>query len=100
MSDSCDPMDCSLPGSSVPGISPGKNTGVGCHFPLQGDLPNPETEPTSLALTGGFFTDEPPGKPPTKNLAIIFSWPVSCTADTASFLSLSGSEWSRNHGDL
>ena len=29
------PMDCSLPGSSVHGIFPGKNTGVGCHFLLQ-----------------------------------------------------------------
>ena len=29
-------MDCSPPGSSVPGNSPGKNTGVGCHFPPQG----------------------------------------------------------------
>ena len=27
----CDPMDCSLPSSSVCGDSPGKNTGVGCH---------------------------------------------------------------------
>ena len=26
-----DPMDCSLPGSSLRGIFPGKNTGVGCH---------------------------------------------------------------------
>ena len=26
-----DPMDCSLPGSSVHGIFPGKSTGVGCH---------------------------------------------------------------------
>ena len=32
----CDPMDCSLPGSSLHGIFPGKNTGVGCHFLLQG----------------------------------------------------------------
>ena len=31
----CDPMDCSLPGSSVHGDSLGKNTGVGCHFLLQ-----------------------------------------------------------------
>ena len=30
------PMDCRPPGSSVHGISPGKNTGVGCHFLLQG----------------------------------------------------------------
>ena len=29
----CDPMGCSLPGSSVH-VFPGKNTGVGCHFIL------------------------------------------------------------------
>ena len=29
-----DPMACSPPGSSVHGDSPGKNTGVGCHFLL------------------------------------------------------------------
>ena len=28
----CDPMDCNPPGDSVHGDSPGKNTGVGCHF--------------------------------------------------------------------
>ena len=27
----CDPMDCSLPGSSAQVDSPDKNTGVGCH---------------------------------------------------------------------
>ena len=27
-------MDCSLPGSSVHGISPDKNIGMGCHFLL------------------------------------------------------------------
>ena len=27
----CDPIDCSPPGTSVYGDSPGKNTGVGCH---------------------------------------------------------------------
>ena len=27
----CSPVDCSLPGSSVHGIFPGKSTGVGCH---------------------------------------------------------------------
>ena len=32
----CDPVDCSLPTSSVHGVSPGKNTGVGCHALLQG----------------------------------------------------------------
>ena len=32
----CKPMDCSPPDSSVHGNSLGKNTGVGCHFLLQG----------------------------------------------------------------
>ena len=35
----CDPMDCSLPGSSVHRYSPGKDTGVGCHALLQGIFP-------------------------------------------------------------
>ena len=32
----CDPVDGGSPGFSVHGDSPGKNTGVGCHFLLQG----------------------------------------------------------------
>ena len=36
MSDSLGPLDCSQPGSSVRGDSPGKNTGVGGHSLLQG----------------------------------------------------------------
>ena len=36
MSDSLQPMDWSSPGSSAHGDSPGKNTGVGGHFLLQG----------------------------------------------------------------
>ena len=35
----CSPMDCSPPGSSVHWDSLGKNTGVGCHFLLQGIFP-------------------------------------------------------------
>ena len=41
----CNPIACSLPGSSVHGDSPVKNTGVGCHalfqgiFPIQGSNP-------------------------------------------------------------
>ena len=37
----CDPMDCSKPGSSVHGDSPGKNIGVGCQV---------------SHITGGYFT--------------------------------------------
>jgi len=32
----CNSMDCSAPGSSVHGDSPGKNTGVGCHALIHG----------------------------------------------------------------
>ena len=46
-----------------PWDSPGKNTGVSCHFLLQGIFPGPGMEsapPASLALSGGFFTTSPP----------------------------------------
>ena len=39
----CDPMDCSLPGSSVNGDSPGKNTGVDCCALLQRIFPAQES---------------------------------------------------------
>ena len=32
-------------------------------FPSPGDLPNPGTEPTPLALAGGFFTASHQGSP-------------------------------------
>ena len=51
----CDPVDCSLPGSSVRGDSPGKNTGAGCHAPLQGIFPTQRSNP-GLRIAGGFFT--------------------------------------------
>ena len=35
----------------------------GLPFAPLGDLPNPGTEPASLALAGRFFTTESPGKP-------------------------------------
>ena len=35
----CDPMDCSLAGSSVHGDFPGKNIGVGLYALLQGIFP-------------------------------------------------------------
>ena len=53
----CDSMDCSLPGSSVHGDYPGKNTGVGCHalrqgiFPTQGLNPSPALQADSLPLS-------------------------------------------------
>ena len=35
----------------------------GLPFPPPGDLPDPGIKPVSLALAGGLFTTEPPGKP-------------------------------------
>ena len=58
----CHPMDCSPPGSSVHGDSPGKNTGEGCRALLQGIFPNPQIEPMSPALQVGSLPSEPPGK--------------------------------------
>ena len=44
----CDPTDCRLPGSSVHGESPGKNTGVGsCQ---------PRDQSQVFHLQGGLFT--------------------------------------------
>ena len=43
-----DPVDCSPPGSSVHGDSPGKNTGVGCHALLQGIFPTQGSNPGLL----------------------------------------------------
>ena len=51
----CDPMDCSSPGSSVHGDSPGKNTGVDCYALLQRDLLDPGIKLTCLSLLFFFF---------------------------------------------
>ena len=50
MFDSCNPMNCSLPSSSVHGDSPGKNTGVGCYFLLQGIFQTQGFNPRLLHL--------------------------------------------------
>ena len=49
-------IDCSPPGSSVHGDSPGKNTGVGCHALLQGIFPTQGSTQVSCSA-GGFFTN-------------------------------------------
>ena len=47
----CDPIDGSPPGSLRPWDSPGKNTGVGCHFLLQCIKVKSESEVAQLCLT-------------------------------------------------
>ena len=51
----CGPTIYSLPGSSVHGIFPGKNTGVSCHFLFQGIFPTQALN-LSPALAGRFLT--------------------------------------------
>ena len=51
----CDPMHCSLPGSSVHGDSPGKNTSPG-------DFSDPGIKSGSPALQVYSLPSEPPGK--------------------------------------
>ena len=58
----CNPMDYPS-GASDQVDSPGKNTGVGCHAHLQGNLPNPGIEPRSPTLQADSSLSEPPGKP-------------------------------------
>ena len=44
----CNPVNSSPPGSSIHGIFPGKNTGVGCHFLLQVIFPTQGSNPGLL----------------------------------------------------
>ena len=54
-----DPMDCTLPSSSVHGIFPGEYTGVYSSI----YIPPPGFKPESTALEVDSFTTEPSGKP-------------------------------------
>jgi len=52
-----DPTDGSPPGSPSPWDSPGKNTGVGCHFPLQCMTMKSESEVAQSHPTASDPTD-------------------------------------------
>ena len=58
----CDPMDCSIPGSSDHGFSR-QGYWSGFPFPSLEDLPNPGIEPGSPTLQADILPSEPPGKP-------------------------------------
>ena len=58
----CDPIDGSPPGSPCPWDSPGKNTGMGCHFLLQCMKVKSESEVAQSCLTLSDPMDcSPPG---------------------------------------
>ena len=57
----CDPIDCSLTGSSICGIF---QAGMGSQpFPYPVDLPDPGIEPGSPVLQADSLLSEPSGKP-------------------------------------
>ena len=84
-------MDCSLPGSSVHGDSPGKNTRVGCHALLQGIFPIQGSKPGLPHCRQIFYHLSHQGSPRIlEGVAYPFSrgssWPrnwtsISCIAD-------------------
>ena len=57
----CDPMNCSLPGSSIHGIFRARV--LEWVAPSPGDLPHPGIEPRSPALQADALPSELPGKP-------------------------------------
>ena len=57
-----DPMDCSLPDSSVLGIHQARIL-EWVAIPFPGYLPNPGTESRAFELQENFLLLEPPGKP-------------------------------------
>ena len=71
----CDPVNHSLPGSSVHGILQARKL-EWVAMPSSGDLPDPGIEPVSVslmspALSGGFFTTSPPLQYSTTVLSVL-----------------------------
>ena len=69
----CDPVDCSLPGSSVHGDSTGKNTEMGCHALLQGTFPPQGLNLCLLHLLHCQMGTLPTWEAPTVTCGISFS---------------------------
>ena len=72
VSDSCEPMDCSLPDPSAHGDSPGMNTGMGCHAILQGIFPTQGSNPSLLHYRQSLYQLSYQGTP-------IFATPMDYT---------------------
>ena len=79
----CDPMNYSLPGSSVHGDSPGKSTGVVCYALLQGIflIQGLNLCLMSPALAGRFFTISTTWKAYDKYIVLLLTWLYSPVHD-------------------
>ena len=96
MSGSCDAVDCSPARLLCPWDSPGKNTGVDCHFLLQGDLPDPGIKPRSPALQANSLLTELRGNVYVNDngaslVALVVMNPHSSSGDTGATGSIRGS---------
>ena len=77
MSDFCTPVDCSLPGSSVHGISQAKILEwVAISFSRGSSQPRDQIQVSCIA--GGFFTTKPLEKPTDMQFANVFSYSEVC----------------------
>ena len=88
----CDPMDCSLSGSSVHGILQARIFWSGLPCPLPGDLPDPGIKPksrTSPALAGRFFTTKATREVPDCIPGNIISFPLQTQGEESTLASLS-----------
>ena len=76
----CDPTEHIPTGSSVHGIFPGKNTGVGCHFLLQGIFLTQGLNMHLLCLLHwqADSLPEPPGKPIIFHTTVIYLHGKKC----------------------
>ena len=73
----CDPMDCSLPSTSVHGDSPRENTPVnGLPCPPPGNLPNLGIKPRFAALQADSLPAELEGRPKNTRMGslALFQW--------------------------
>ena len=79
------PTACSLPGSSVQGMSQ-QEYWSGIPFPSLGNLPDLGMEPGSSALLADSLPSEPSGKPRFRDSSI--EWGVQVSSDAQSCLTL------------
>ena len=86
----CNPVDCSLPGSTVHGILQARILEwVAISFP--GDLPNPGIKPGSPTLQADALLSEPPGKPGPGRACI--RWVRTVSDSEKQELELSDKKW-------
>ena len=94
----CDPIHCSLPGSSVHGDTPGKNIGVGCHALLQGIFPVQDSNPGLPHCRQTLYCLSHQNLEPSKWKRMSYAAMNSCHQRCARTITKERTEDSRNNG--